>query len=95
VAVKRDQSQVAGTGRKGTMLEHVLCSAWLEEMLRDCIDPDRLGIEERFVTGRQPSAAMTASAFVTTETFCSAKLIEALCQSAFIVEQQSSGTIMK
>jgi len=44
---------------------------------------------------RALSAAMTASAFVTTETFCSAKLIEALCQSAFIVEQQSSGTIMK
>src|SRR5271163_3907274 len=41
---------VPSTGRKGTMLEHVLCSAWLEEMLRDCIDPDRLGIEERFVT---------------------------------------------
>src|SRR5271170_7789615 len=43
VAVKRDRSQVAGTGRKGTMLEHVLCPAWLEEMLHDCIDPDRLG----------------------------------------------------
>jgi hypothetical protein len=43
----------------------------------------------------QPSAAMTASAVVTTDTFCKAKLIEALCHSAFMVEQQSSGTIMK
>jgi hypothetical protein len=43
VAVKVDRSQVAGTGRKGTMLDHVLCPAWLEEMLHDCIDPDRLG----------------------------------------------------
>ena len=40
-------------------------------------------------------ALITASALVTTATFWSAKLIEALCQSAFIVEQQSSGTIMK
>ena len=38
---------------------------------------------------------MTASALVTTATFCRAKLIEALCHSAFIVEQQSSGTTMK
>ena len=43
MAVKRDRSQVAGTGRRGTMLEHVLCSAWLEETLRDCIEPDWLG----------------------------------------------------
>ena len=43
----------------------------------------------------QPSASITASALVTTETFGNAKLIEALCHSAFIVEQQSSGTTTK
>ncbi len=42
-----------------------------------------------------PSALITASALVTMATFCIAKLIEALCHSAFMVEQQSSGTIMK
>ncbi|MEY9190050.1 hypothetical protein ABH991_003476 [Bradyrhizobium ottawaense] len=42
-----------------------------------------------------PNALMTASALVTIATFCMAKLIDALCQSAFMVEQQSSGTIMK
>ena len=42
-----------------------------------------------------PIALITASALVTTATFCIAKLIEALCHSAFMVEQQSSGTIMK
>src|SRR5215471_21517577 len=45
--------------------------------------------------GPQPIALITVSALVTTATFWSAKLIDALCQSAFIVEQQSSGTIMK
>ena len=45
--------------------------------------------------GAHPNAPITASALVTTATFCIAKLIEALCHSAFIVEQQSSGTIMK
>ena len=38
---------------------------------------------------------MTASALVTVATFCIAKLIEALCHSAFMVEQQSSGTTTK
>jgi hypothetical protein len=38
------------------------------------------------------SALITASALVTVATFCIAKSIEALCHSAFIVEQQSSGT---
>jgi hypothetical protein len=38
---------------------------------------------------------MTVSALVTTATFWRAKLIAALCQSAFIIEQQSSGTIMR
>jgi hypothetical protein len=42
-----------------------------------------------------PSALMTASAFVTTATFCMAKSMEARCHAAFIVEQQSSGTTMK
>ena len=42
----------------------------------------------------RPIAAFTAAQVVTVETFCSAKLIDALCQSAFIVEQPSSGTTM-
>jgi hypothetical protein len=42
-----------------------------------------------------PNALMTASALVTTATFCKAKSIEARCHAAFIVEQQSSGTTMK
>src|SRR4029078_904905 len=40
-------------------------------------------------------AALTSAQLVTVETFWSAKLIDALCQSAFIVEQPSSGTTMK
>ena len=38
---------------------------------------------------------MTSARLVTVETFWSAKLIEAFCQSAFIVEQQSSGTTIE
>ena len=41
------------------------------------------------------SALITASALVTVATFCTAKSIEALCHSAFIVEQQSSGRTTK
>ena len=41
-----------------------------------------------------PIASSTAAQVVTVETFCKAKLIDALCHSAFIVEQPSSGTIM-
>ena len=47
------------------------------------------------VAGRGDPSAYVRRALVTTATFCMAKLIEALCQSAFMVEQQSSGTIMK
>ena len=53
-------------------------------------DRDRV----RLASGH-PSALITASALVTVATFCMAKLIEALCHSAFIVEQQSSGRTMK
>ena len=42
-----------------------------------------------------PSAAMTSLAFVTAATFCMAYSTEERCQSAFIVEQQSSGTMTK
>ena len=41
------------------------------------------------------SAAMTSLALVTAATFCMAYCTEARCQSAFMVEQQSSGTMMK
>jgi hypothetical protein len=47
------------------------------------------------VATAHPSALITASAFVTTATFCNAKSIDARCHVAFIVEQQSSGTTMK
>ena len=41
-----------------------------------------------------PSASWISPQVVTVETFWSAKLMEALCQSALIVEQAFSGTIM-
>ena len=40
------------------------------------------------------SACLTSAQFVTVETFWSAYSIDARCQSAFIVEQPSSGTTM-
>src|SRR4029078_12972875 len=42
-----------------------------------------------------PSAALTSARLVTVEAFWRAKLIEAFCQPAFMVEQQSSGTTIE
>ena len=44
---------------------------------------------------QRPSAAMTSLVVMTAATFCMAYCVEARCQSAFMVEQQSSGTMTK
>ena len=106
-AIQRENSQVGILKLNGFPAAnlHILKPRWLPTQVPpDHANPERrkprhekrLGSLETissFARGeRHPSAAITAWEFVTTDTFCRAKLIEALCHSAFIVEQQSSGT---
>ena len=64
---------------------------------RSCFLPPGLSLCGFAAAGTQlhaPSASWISPQVVTVETFWSAKLMEALCQSALIVEQAFSGTIM-
>ena len=61
------------------------------ERLADGVEEGRARLQSS-TSADHPSAALTSAQLVTVETFWSAKLIDASCHSAFIVEQPSSGT---
>ena len=67
----------------------------LEVEVADLERPPGLVEDGRAGIVTRPAPRSRHRELVTVETFCSAKLIDALCHSAFIVEQPSSGTTME